>query len=54
MEYYSYVIKRDFGFAPNPFGEFCTLATCKPVIRKVANVNDWVFGISPKIIISLF
>lgn len=50
MEYYSYVIKRDFGFAPNPFGEFCTLATCKPVIRKVANIDDWVFGISPKIL----
>jgi hypothetical protein len=50
MNYYSYVISRDFGFAPNPFGEYCTLATCKPKIRKIANINDWVFGISPKIL----
>ena len=48
MEYYSYVVSRDFGFAPNPFGEHCTLATCKPTIRKNANINDWVFGITPK------
>jgi hypothetical protein len=49
MEFYSYVISRDFGFAPNPFGKFCTLATCKPNIRNRAEVNDWIFGISPKI-----
>ena len=41
---YSYVVKRDFGFAPNPFHGFCTLATCKPVIRRVAEVGDWVIG----------
>jgi Nucleotide modification associated domain 2 len=44
--YYSYVIPRDFGFAPNPFGQYCTLATCKPGIRKMANVGDWIFGTS--------
>ncbi len=44
--YYSYVIPRDFGFAPNPFGQYCTLATCKPLIRKMANVGDWVLGTS--------
>lgn len=27
---YSYVVARDFGFAPNPFNGFLTLATCKP------------------------
>jgi hypothetical protein len=41
---YSYVITRDFGFAPNPFHSACTLATCKPVIRRVANVGDWIVG----------
>lgn len=41
---YSYVLPRDYGFAPNPFGEFCTLATCKPGIRKSAVVGDWVVG----------
>ncbi|WP_020182644.1 hypothetical protein [Methylotenera sp. 1P/1] len=41
---YIYVVARDFGFAPNPFHGYCTLATCKPDIRRVANVNDWVIG----------
>lgn len=48
MNYYSYVISRDFGFAPNPFGRHCTLATCKPIIRRNAHIGDWVFGITPK------
>jgi hypothetical protein len=39
-----YVVDRDFGFAPNPFHGYCTLATCKPRIRKYANVGDWVIG----------
>lgn len=42
---YSYAITRDFGFAPNPFHGLCTLATCKPDIRKSARVGDWVMGI---------
>ncbi len=44
MHLYSYVVARDFGFAPNPFNGFCTLATCKPNIRKAASVGDWVLG----------
>ena len=36
---YSYVITRDYGFAPNPFGGICTLATCKPGIRNHAKVG---------------
>lgn len=39
-----YVVDRDFGFAPNPFHGYCTLATCKPRIRKIAQVDDWVVG----------
>lgn len=42
---YVYPISRDFGFAPNPFHGICTLATCKPDIRKGAKVGDWVMGI---------
>lgn len=42
---YAYAITRDFGFAPNPFHGFCTLATCKPDIRKSAKVGDWIMGI---------
>ena len=45
---YIYVVTRDYGFAPNPFYGFCTLATCKPAIRKAAHVNDWIFGIGSK------
>lgn len=48
MRLYSYVVARDFGFAPNPFFEFCTLATCKPSIRKTAKIGDWVIGTGSK------
>ncbi len=41
---YSYILRLDTGFAPNPFHGFCTLATCKPRIRKTANVGDYVIG----------
>lgn len=41
---YSYVVRYDSGFAPNPFYNFCTLATCKPPIRKSASIGDWVVG----------
>ncbi len=44
MALYSYVIVRDYGFAPNPFHGYCTLATCKHVTRRVASVGDWVIG----------
>lgn len=42
MKYYSYVIPRDYGFAPNPYFGYCTLATCKPRIRKSARIGDWI------------
>ena len=48
MKLYSYVVARDYGFAPNPFGGFCTLATCKPEIRKHAQPGDWVVGVGSK------
>jgi hypothetical protein len=41
---YSYVVRYDVGFAPNPFHGWCTLATCKPDIRRVAVPGDWVVG----------
>jgi hypothetical protein len=44
MRLFSYVVARDYGFAPNPFFNECTLATCKPRIRSVAKVGDWVVG----------
>lgn len=45
---YSYVVRRDYGFAPNPFNGVLTLAACKPVIRKGAQVGDFVIGFSDK------
>lgn len=44
MYLYSYVITRDYGFAPNPFWNVCSLATCKPKIREQASCGDWVAG----------
>jgi hypothetical protein len=44
MTLFSYVVARDYGFAPNPFGGYCTLATCKPDIRASAQVGDWIVG----------
>jgi hypothetical protein len=40
-----YVVARDFGFAPNPFHGCCSLATCKPDIRRSADLGDWVMGV---------
>jgi hypothetical protein len=34
----------DSGFAPNPFGSFLTLATCKPQIRKHPRKGDYIIG----------
>ncbi|MCY3728169.1 MAG: hypothetical protein OXF97_04100 [Nitrospira sp.] len=44
MKLFSYVVARDYGFAPNPFFGICTLATCKPKIRKTASIGDWIIG----------
>jgi len=44
MRLHSYVVRYDSGFAPNPFYGYCTLATCKPGIRKSAVLGDWLLG----------
>lgn len=43
---FSYVVRYDIGFAPNPFFGWCSLACCKPDIRAVAEVGDIVVGTS--------
>ena len=48
MRLYSYVVVSDTGFAPNPFDNFCTLATCKPRIRKNAKIGDIIIGTGSK------
>lgn len=49
MKLYSYVMVSDSGFAPNPFDGFCTLACCKPIIRRNALADDWVVGTGSKL-----
>lgn len=44
MKLHSYIVRYDSGFAPNPFYQYCTLATCKPRIRMAVEINDWVVG----------
>jgi hypothetical protein len=44
MSVYSYVVEHDLGFAPNPFHRVCTLACCKPQIRKSAKLGDFILG----------
>jgi hypothetical protein len=44
VDIFSYVITCDRGFAPNPFGGFLTLATCKPRIRRAAGEDDLVLA----------
>lgn len=45
---YTYIVRHDIGFAPNPFFGVCTLATCKPGIRDKARIGDWVAGVGSK------
>ncbi|MGN6155714.1 MAG: hypothetical protein ACTHN4_08260 [Sphingomicrobium sp.] len=44
MKLWSYKISRDYGFAPNPYFGFCTIACCKPDIRRGAVVGDLIVG----------
>ena len=46
MKVYSYIVAFDYGFSPNPFHGVCTLACCKPAIRRTARVGDLVVGLS--------
>lgn len=41
---FSYCLRHDNGSAPNPYWGHCTLVICKPVIRRVAQIDDWIVG----------
>ena len=45
---FTYTIPVDDGSAPNPFRGMCSLAICKPSIRRVAKKDDWVAGLGSK------
>jgi Nucleotide modification associated domain 2 len=44
MKLFAYIVRHDSGFSPNPFGGLCTLACCKPSIRRCAEPGDTVIG----------
>ncbi len=44
MRIHTYVVQHDKGFAPNPFWGICTLACCKPRIRKRVDLGDVIIG----------
>jgi hypothetical protein len=48
MTLFTYTVRVDRGSAPNPFWGICTLAICKPKIRRVAQPGDWVVGFGAK------
>jgi hypothetical protein len=50
MKLFSYIIKSDLGFSPNPFWGTCTLACCKPTIRRTATPGDWIVGLRGKML----
>jgi hypothetical protein len=45
---FSYCVLYDNGAAPNPFWDVCTLAICKPIIRRSAQPGDWIVGTGSK------
>ena len=45
---FTYTIPIDDGAAPNPFHGMCSLAICKPGIRRAAKKGDWVAGLGSK------
>lgn len=45
--FYRYILAYDDGWAPCIDSGLVTLATCKPKIRKGAEVGDWVAGFYP-------
>jgi hypothetical protein len=45
---YTYTIPIDDGAAPNPFRGLCSLAICKPGIRRTARKGDWVAGLGSR------
>lgn len=49
MNIFRYVVRYDGGSAPRPYGGLCTLAICKPMIRRTAIVGDWIIGVRSKV-----
>ena len=48
MKLSAYIIRSDSGFAPHPYRGMCSLACCKPTIRRCAKPGDIVIATGPK------
>ena len=50
MHCFRYRMDHDYGFAPNPFWNYLTLATCKAQIRnsRTLATGDWIVGLGSK------
>ena len=48
MKLRSYKMTHDTGFAPNICGNTLSLATCKPKIRQICNIDEWIAGFTSK------
>jgi hypothetical protein len=46
---FRYVVRQDRGGSPNPYHGWCSLAVCKPQIRRAARVGDWIIGLRSRI-----
>ena len=46
----SYKMTHDNGFAPNISGDILSIATCKPQIRRVCEIGEWIAGFSSKML----
>ena len=45
---YRYVVRIDRGGTPNPYHGWCSMAVCKPQIRRTARIGDWIVGLRSK------
>ena len=45
---FSYIVTHDSGYSPNPFHGVCTLACCKPQVRRQAEPGDLILGLTGK------
>lgn len=42
---FRYVVRQDRGGSPNPYHGWCSLAVCKPQIRRSSRAGDWIVGL---------
>ena len=46
---FRYVVRVDQGGSPNPYHGWCSLAVCKPQIRRSARIGDWIIGLRSRV-----